>query len=297
MRRHAIAGAAILILISASTLLAQDHVQWQSLVPVAQSSVVQPAVQVPVGRTVTLRIANAPVWQALDILFRGTGLTYTVDPQVAGLQGMITVDLNGVPFEMALQIVTRNAGLGVLKEGANYKIGPMVPGTSSPVPKQMVGPPGVLEVNPSGRPGAQKFDITLDKANVLEAMKQILEVARQNYVIDTGLDSAWAGPLGPKISAKMRGVALDEVLGALGKSANLVLARVNSIYTVRPPDGALPFSYIGGSATGKGAGSKAVPGTQTKTDLPACAKCSRSLDPTWLYCPQCGAQVTLPAVK
>jgi hypothetical protein len=162
------------------------------------------------------------------------------------------------------------------------------------VPMQVPGPTiGTVDVKPLGtQTGGQKFDILLDKANVLEAMKQIFDVAHQNYVIDTGLDAAWAGPLGPRISSRMRGIALDEAIQALGTSASLVVARVGTTYTVRPPDGAMPFSYAGQGKESRGR----VEAQTGKNSGPAnCAKCGGALAPAWLYCPRCATPVPAPA--
>lgn len=258
-----------------------------------------PAMSVDEPRIGSLQLTNTRILQALDILLKGTGRNYRLMPGTR-VDGVVTVNLRDVPLDNAVEIVLRSAGLRAARENHTYIIEPLLAPrpTAPPPPQQMPslfpGPPiGMMDVKPSGvQTAGRRFDILLDKANVLEAMRQILEVAGQNYVIDTGLDCAWAGPLGPRISARMRGMSLDEALQALGKSASLVVAKVGAAYIVRPPDGAIPFSYIGGSDAGKGA--KSAPAT-VGSAAPACLGCNRPLDSAWQYCPHCGTPVSPPA--
>lgn len=266
-----------------------------SLASAQVAAVSAPAMSVDEPRIGNLQIRNMRVLQALDILLGGTGRNYRLMPGTR-VDGVVTVTLRDVPLDNAVTIVLRSAGLQAAREDHTYVIQPILVAMTKPptAPQQMPslfpGPPiGTVDVKPSG---GQRFDILLDKANVLEAMRQILEVAGQSYVIDTGLGCAWAGPLGPRISARMRSLTLDEALQALGKSASLVVAKVGITYTVRPPDGAIPFSYIPGPSTNKGA--KNGPGATDTVPVPLCAGCNRPLDPAWQYCPQCGLQVPAP---
>lgn len=290
MRQRSIVLIALILSICASLALAQG-------VPVAQQAAPGSGAR-DEQRVISLNLVDTDIIQALDILLKGTGRDYRIDEGVR-VAGRVSIHLQDVPLDNAVHIVLRSAGLQADRDKQTYLIkrAPMVPVMQVPQPQQdlvpMTKPPiGTVDVKPSAGQGGQKFDILLDKANVLEAMKQIMEVARQNYVIDTGLDAAWAGPLGPRISSRMRGIHLDEAIQALGKSANLVVAKVGSTYTVRPPDGAMPFSYTGGKG-GK------VPAVKTESATPKsaspCSKCGNMLIPTWLFCPQCGAQIAKPA--
>jgi len=237
-------------------------------------------------RIADLQLANTGILQALDILLAGTGRNYMV-AQGSDVSGTVTINLQDVPLDTAVKIVLRSAGLTASRENKTYLIEPMKPPAVAVVPMARTPalttkpPIGTMDVKPSGTEKGVKFDILLDKANVLEAMHRIFESVGQNYVIDMGLDSAWAGPLGPRISARMRGITLDEAVQALGKSAGLVVAHVGSTYAVRPPDGALPFTYV------PGVGAK--PGNPLEVP-PICGKCGRTLEPSWLYCPQCGGR-------
>ncbi len=237
-------------------------------------------------RIADLQLANTGILQALDILLAGTGRNYMV-AQGSDVSGTVNVTLQDVPLDTAVKTVLRSAGLTASRENRTYFIEPIKPPVVAMVPMTRAPtltakpPIGTMDVKPSGTEKGVKFDILLDKANVLEAMHRIFESVGQNYVIDTGLDSAWAGPLGPRISARMRGITLDEAVQALGRSAGLVVAHIGSTYSVRPPDGALPFTYVPGIG--------AKPGNQLET-APVCGRCGRALDPSWLYCPQCGGR-------
>ncbi|MDR3710022.1 MAG: STN domain-containing protein [Capsulimonadaceae bacterium] len=56
-------------------------------------------------KPIDLNLNNAPVKQALNVLFQGAGLNYTMDPSVAGY---VTVNLRGVSFETALKAVLKS---------------------------------------------------------------------------------------------------------------------------------------------------------------------------------------------
>lgn len=58
------------------------------------------------AKTIDLNLNNAPVRQALNILFQGAGLNYTMDPNVSGY---VNVNLRGVSFETALKAVLKSA--------------------------------------------------------------------------------------------------------------------------------------------------------------------------------------------
>lgn len=285
MRNRCILSAALLAVMSASLAMAQGMIGGR-----------ETGIGADEPRVTALQLNNLPVLQALDVLLKGTGRNYRLMPGTR-VDGRVTMTFRDVPLDGAVKMMLQSAGLQAARENHTYIIEPiMVPMAQPPVgvqqmPLMFPGPPiGLVDIKPSGpRTAAQRFDILLDKANVLEAMRQILEVAGQNYVIDTGLDCAWAGPLGPRISARMRGMALDDALQALAKSASLVLVKVSNAYTIRPPDGAIPLSF---STNGKGG---KIGQTPAPTTAPrSCVQCGRTLDSTWLFCPSCGS--TTPAL-
>jgi hypothetical protein len=58
------------------------------------------------SKTIDLNLNNAPVHQALVVLFQGAGLNFTMDPNVSG---NVNVSLRGVSFETALKAVLKAA--------------------------------------------------------------------------------------------------------------------------------------------------------------------------------------------
>src|SRR5579883_1909592 len=57
-------------------------------------------------RDVSINLQNGDIRSALDALFKGSGLNYTIDPSVTGT---ITISLRGVPFDVALRSILRAA--------------------------------------------------------------------------------------------------------------------------------------------------------------------------------------------
>lgn len=57
------------------------------------------------AKTIDLDLNNAPIRQALNVLFQGAGLNYTVDPEISGY---VTVNLRAVSFETALKAVLKS---------------------------------------------------------------------------------------------------------------------------------------------------------------------------------------------
>jgi hypothetical protein len=55
---------------------------------------------------VSINLQNGDIRSALDALFKGSGLNYTIDPTVAGT---ITISLRDVPFDVALRSILRAA--------------------------------------------------------------------------------------------------------------------------------------------------------------------------------------------
>jgi len=91
-----------------------------------------------VDKKVTVDFRDTPIRMALEVLFRGTGLSYTLDP---GSAGPVNVTLRDMPFDSALQAIVRSAGLTSVNEGGVYAIrpkdaslptsGPVTPATSA----------------------------------------------------------------------------------------------------------------------------------------------------------------------
>ena len=56
------------------------------------------------NKTVTLRLDRAPIRAALEALFQGRGVNYTISPAV---HGVVTATLQDVPFDVALRTLLR----------------------------------------------------------------------------------------------------------------------------------------------------------------------------------------------
>ena len=82
------------------------------------------------SKKINLEFRNTPIRSAIDALFRSAGLNYALDPSVTGT---ITVSLNNVAFEDALNVVLRQANLTRRKEGEVYYIKPKAEDTSTVV--------------------------------------------------------------------------------------------------------------------------------------------------------------------
>jgi hypothetical protein len=77
-----------------------------------------PALKPPVSwpaKQVTFHLQDVPLRQAVEELFRGTGLKYVVQPDVPNAP--ISLHLRGVPFQTALRTLVNRAGLVYRLEG------------------------------------------------------------------------------------------------------------------------------------------------------------------------------------
>ena len=72
-----------------------------------------------VEKRVTLQFKDVPIGNAIAILFEG--INHVVQP---GVQGSVTLVLNDVPFNDALQALLKAAGLTANKQNNVYYIGP-----------------------------------------------------------------------------------------------------------------------------------------------------------------------------
>ncbi|RYG25106.1 hypothetical protein EON82_08335, partial [bacterium] len=78
------------------------------------------AQQDPAGQMISsLEFEQTDVREALRALFKNVGVSYTIAPEV---QGTITVSLKNVPFETALQNITRQVDATYRIEGGVYQI-------------------------------------------------------------------------------------------------------------------------------------------------------------------------------
>ena len=72
-----------------------------------------------VEKRVSLDLQDAPVRQALGVLFQGTGLNFVLDPTA---DQRVTLALRDVPFDEALQAVLKAAKLTAKLDGSIYNL-------------------------------------------------------------------------------------------------------------------------------------------------------------------------------
>jgi type II secretory pathway component GspD/PulD (secretin) len=219
---------------------------------------------------VTLHLQNVSIQKAVDALFQGTGLEYQLDPDATGT---VTVNLDNVPFDSALRIIARTAGLNVRHVYILTRDGHFAPARIEGGQPETLSPSGAslvkselpskridgfvsmgtahtdqkpidrskqgagISIHPAASPriGERKFDVTLDQANLGEVIKQLMEISGQNYVFDLGVASNWSSAAMPKISARVRSASLDQVLDILAKSTGLMVTKNGDTYILKLP--------------------------------------------------------------
>ena len=72
-------------------------------------------------KRVTVQFKDVAIKDAIDSLFQGRGLSYSLDQAV---QGTVTANLMNVTFDTALTRIIKDANLTVTKEGGIYRIAP-----------------------------------------------------------------------------------------------------------------------------------------------------------------------------
>lgn len=251
-------------------------------------------------RVVTLDLKDTPIKDAFDALFAGSGRVYVLDP---GAVGNVSVRLEGVPFSSALRMLTNAAGLDLreqclvfitrsesestesLVEMAKSIPPPPAASLARSVPgmtQQQAAPSGRIQVSPS--PGQRttrseaRFDVSFEQAVLIEAVKQLLDTAGMDYVLDLGASPQVTMAYGPRVTARMKQATLDSVLDVLTKTAGLVVEKTGGAYMIRMGPG-YP-SQSRGQVSG------------------SCSRCGQALFSDWGYCPACGLRNTItPAGK
>jgi len=284
----------------------------QPMQPSAQQTQVEPnADRLEVPR-VTLHLQDATVQQAVDELFKGSGREYQLDPRASG---MVTVNIDNVPFDTALRILANTAGLTVrhvyvlnvdfqlqpptatfspemerVSEQRNMLTTRTAPGLSANINTASEGIPGrarqesgvSIQPVPSVRAGEKRFDITLDQANLVEAIKQLMEMEGRNYVLDLGAAPNWTGVAVPRISARIRNASLDQILDVLARSTGLIVTRNGTAYTFRLSQSQYPPANIGATQNSSPRANHTF----------RCPKCGQELIQGWRWCPSCGSQLS-----
>jgi hypothetical protein len=119
----------------------------------------RPAFAQEAEKKVTLNLKDVPLRSAIDALFQGTGLQYSVDPNVPNVP--VTLNIRDVGLQPALRILIRQAavavpGLTVSREGDIYVV---------KIRQAVTAPPPVAEDAPPEF-GDQQTDVTWEKIPV-----------------------------------------------------------------------------------------------------------------------------------
>lgn len=289
-----------LILCSSSLLLGSAIAVSQ----IQQSAEPEPMKEDP---RFSLDLKDVPVREAIAaVLEHRHGMPYVIEPNVGG---RVTINLKDVTFDSALRALANVAGLIVRQEGGTLILGAdpqrlitnsvqFVTQNSHPLPPpspgvQLATPPapnvpGVVNIHPWDRGPVKVFDVTLENANLFEAIKQTLELAGKDYVLDLGIVAQIPPGFGPRVTAKMRQVSLDDALTILSRTAGLEFEKRANTYIVR-------YKGLDPPRPGK-------PGTITpsypQTRMPEraaphllCPKCGFGILEGWRFCPNCGNPV------
>lgn len=112
--------------------------------------------------TVNVELKDTQIKNAIDILFKGRGLSYTIDPNVVGR--VVEMKITGVSFKQALDALCEAAGLGYTINDGVYQIyaGPpkgagavrtvVQQGTTQP--QSVSPPPAARSAPPPAQPAA-----------------------------------------------------------------------------------------------------------------------------------------------
>lgn len=103
---------AVYLILAAAVALASAEV-----LPAAQSGTAAAK-----GQMVNLELKDTQIKDAIDILFKGRGLNYTIDPSVVGK--VVELRITGVSFRQALDALCEAAGLTCTLTDGVYKICP-----------------------------------------------------------------------------------------------------------------------------------------------------------------------------
>jgi hypothetical protein len=250
---------------------------------------------------VSVDLVNTPIVEAVDRLFRGTGAKYQI---LSNVGGNVTLKLTNVPLSEAAAMLARAANIGLgrrlgvpdstfyfarslqdLSDMAAVVMPQSMPGLAIMPDQSSTGYPysspgqrgantGLVNIAPSPIGTGKLFDLTLDQANIFEAVRQLMELAKVDYVIDLGQSPEQAMSSAPRISARLRNASLDNLLELFCRASNIHAEKSGSTYMIHWTAG---FGGFGGEL-GRG-GYITAP----------CPKCQKQVQTTWRFCPYCGA--------
>jgi len=240
-------------------------------------------------KTVTLFLSDTPIKNALETLFEDTNVAYVLEP---GIAGTVTMRINDVPFSDALSAVLKASGLTVRKENGIDIFSTKTPavlsvGAASPWGDKLDSDtPGKIEIKPiAGK--TNHFDVTLERADLVEAVKELMSVAKTDYVLDMDLAAQITSKFAPRITAKISNATVDDALKLLSKASHLEVERSDSAYILRWRGGtsaSVPLLHVG-----KVGSVLSVPRVEEKI-CKTCKECGESIQAGWKFCPKCGKE-------
>lgn len=172
-------------------------------------------------KMVSIEAKDMPLNEVIDILFRDSGHSYSIDQSITDLK--VTANLQNVSFEEALKIVVRASGLVYRMDGSTISISPkpvINQASMEPVP---AGQPSVTEVvtlkqkqissgdiaSVISKPG--KVSVTTigsDKLIITGSREDVDEALKLVKALD--MDGSLARPIRIKLEAKVTSPSLKE---------------------------------------------------------------------------------------
>lgn len=184
------------------------------------------------GPLVDLDLQDVTVFDALVALFKNQPNNW--ESSVSTLSTpTISLKFSGTPFSQAVDALARSAGLSwSTDEKGKYHFYPYDQEPAKTQSGKFGGrlSPGTINIAPTNT--GRTYDVTLENANLLEAVKQLLDIARMDYVL--GATNPGQGSLtnATTITAKIRHATLDDALNFISKASGLTIQRSGKTYII-----------------------------------------------------------------
>jgi type II secretory pathway component GspD/PulD (secretin) len=221
--------------------------------------------------TVSVDARGDDVRNVLYDLFKQQGASFVVQ---TGVFYNLYLNLESVPFEVALKHICRIAGLAYEIQDGIY-----VFKVSAPKPSAVTPPtsPAAIQQAPID-PSALEKTLTLRLAenDIRTVMRAITAKTEVPILVADDVPSL-------KVNAYFTGVTVREALNTITKAAGLKWAVTEA--------GRLIVSKTGIQSSSATSTASASTVSGTKAPVPNCDQCGTSLGAGWKYCPICGNYV------
>lgn len=174
-----------------------------------------PAVTPGSDKLISINTVDADVRDVLTMLSQQSGLNIVVTSDV---QARVTVGLNKVPFEEALQTIVRIARLKVEQSGSTY----VVSGANSPGPSPSSGPAFTSSGN-----GAHTVSLNAKDADLRFLVDQLINQA--------GIDVMIMGDLQGKVTIRLSNKPFEEALTLVFAGTRYSYNKFHGIYIIGDP--------------------------------------------------------------